>query len=58
MDLLEWWPLLSEGGTFCGSNYTTEGLDLLSPWWIFLPGFGVGSLEIGKKNFLQKRRSD
>eukprot|EP00434_Breviolum_minutum_P000653 symbB.v1.2.000570.t4/scaffold3.1/size669525/10 len=25
MDLLEWWPLLSEGGTFCGSNYTTEG---------------------------------
>ena len=24
-DLLEWWPLLAEGGTFCGSNYTTEG---------------------------------
>mmetsp|Transcript_22547 Transcript_22547/g.46794 ORF Transcript_22547/g.46794 Transcript_22547/m.46794 type:complete len:211 (+) Transcript_22547:1-633(+) len=25
MDLLEWWPLLSEGGTFCGANYSTEG---------------------------------
>ena len=24
-DLLEWWPLLSEGGTFCGANYSTEG---------------------------------
>ena len=50
MDLLEWWPLLSEGGTFCGSNYTTEGLGLWSPWWMFffLPGFRGGSLEIGR----------
>ena len=40
MDLLEWWPLLSEGGTFCGSNYTTEGLDLLS--WCFFFTFYKG----------------
>ena len=24
-DLASWWPLLAEGGAFCGANYTAEG---------------------------------